>query len=119
MPIPDLPPLSPSERPLVRAGPWTTLVALVGMLAVLLGVQASRFEPARTLTASAHTVPLPEFRAVTPLPAPATGTPPALPPPPQAQVQREASVRPSVAPAGPDARRPSLALLGRRQAEGG
>lgn len=95
------------------------LFALLGVLAVLLGVQASRLETGRTLTASAHSTPLPEFRAATPLPGPTPDAPPDL----------KASVRPVWN--GPQiilgtARigavhlgRPSLALYGRRQTEGG
>ena len=113
-PVPD-----PVNPPHPRAGLWPTLVTLVGMLAVLLGVQASRFEPARTLTASAHTLPLPEFRAVAPLPAPTGGAAPESPLSAQVQVLHHEAERSQVSPPTPDAPHPSLALYGRRQAEGG
>lgn len=115
MPSPNPAPRA-HERPL-RA--WSPVLALIGMLAVLLGVQASRLEVGRSPIPSAHTAPLPELRALTPTPELEGGVPPALPPAPLQVLGLGGPEPVRLNPINADLPRPSLALLGRRQVEGG
>lgn len=101
---------------------WPGLLTLLSVLAVLLGQQApapAEGTPGSRVAAAPVAPALPELRPA-PAPAPAwpnllAGTPTApLWTPPQAR-RRAASVPVWTAPAHP----PSLALLGRRQTDGG
>lgn len=118
-PRPSLPPLT---RWAARLRAWPGLLTLLSVLAVLLGQQApapAEGTPGSRMAAAPVAPALPELRPA-PAPAPAwpgllAGTPPApLWTPPQAR-RRAAPVALWAAPTLPA----SLALLGRRQTDGG
>lgn len=115
-PSPTRPDVTPPRRSRVLA--WPGMLTLLSVLAVLLGHQPPVLDGGPRVTASSVVPALPEVR-----PAPQPSPSPALTPAPPPEPFRVAGVRGSVRLLVPAWRAPtfprSLALLGRRQTDGG